>query len=462
MFFYCGLYPPFSDFFCDVMNTYGLHLLDFTPNAVLTMAVFAHLCENFVGVHPNVALFRHFFMPRVERGEPLAGGIAWISRAGKKETYLEGELRSKWDEWRADWCWVVEESPQPFTALRQAPAVRGNDWSALSVDDDKLKIATTRILRLRLAGLTVGAVGADFLRRRIAPLQARGRPAWEFGGPADIMRLRPGLNFNFTVIELDGILKEIFKHDPQHPEWFRLPAGVVPLCNNSSRDRICAMMPLCDSHGIAPTWQEPAGDVVQQFFDSLVEVAVNCDEKKLLTRDTIEQEMERIATRVEEAAAAAAAGEFGFTMEEADAALAMSLAEREQPEEEEELAAPDAESNEPAEGTGGPPPPGSLPGAGPGTQPPVQPRRRLSRIGDAAGRQAGQQPQRRTTRSTAASTVVAGAPPAVVATGAGSSRAGAAVPTKRPRDPTPPPRRAGGGPNFDLSALSSDEEEEEE
>ena len=76
LFFYCGLCPPFSEFFCDIMNTYGFRLLDFTPNAVLTMAVFAHLCENFVGVHPNVALFRHFFMPRVERGEPLFGGIA--------------------------------------------------------------------------------------------------------------------------------------------------------------------------------------------------------------------------------------------------------------------------------------------------------------------------------------------------------------------------------------------------
>src|SRR3954470_16090202 len=79
LFFYCGPFPPFSEFFCDIMNTYGLHLLDFTPNAVLTMAVFAHLCENFVGIHPNVALFRHFFSPRVEKGEPLSGGIAWIS-----------------------------------------------------------------------------------------------------------------------------------------------------------------------------------------------------------------------------------------------------------------------------------------------------------------------------------------------------------------------------------------------
>ena len=91
------------------------------------------------------------------------------------------------------------------------------------------------------------------------------------------------------------------------------------------------MMPLCDSHGIAPTWQEPAGDVVQQFFDSLVEVAVNADDKKLLTRDTTDQVMERITTRAEEAAAAAAAGEFGFTVEEADAESVMSLAEREWP-----------------------------------------------------------------------------------------------------------------------------------
>ena len=85
LFFYYGLCPPYSEFFCDVMNTYGLHLLDFTPNAVLTMAVFAHLCENFVGVYHNVALFRHYFTPRVEAGSPLSGGISWISRTHKKE-----------------------------------------------------------------------------------------------------------------------------------------------------------------------------------------------------------------------------------------------------------------------------------------------------------------------------------------------------------------------------------------
>ena len=40
----------------------------------------------------------------------------------------------------------------------------------MAPEDERLKIAITRILCLRLAGLTVGVVGADFLRRRIAPL----------------------------------------------------------------------------------------------------------------------------------------------------------------------------------------------------------------------------------------------------------------------------------------------------
>ena len=78
----------------------------------------------------------------------------------------------------------------------------------------------------------------------------------EFQNATNIMRLRPGLNFNFTVLELDAMLLELFKHDPQHPEEFRLLRSVIPLCNNSSLDRIRAMMPLCDSHGIVPTWQD--------------------------------------------------------------------------------------------------------------------------------------------------------------------------------------------------------------
>ena len=46
------------------------------------------------------------------------------------------------------------------------------------------------------------------------------------------------------------------------------------------------MMPLCDSQGIAPTWQEPADDVVRAFFDNLEQVPIRADEQRSLTRDT--------------------------------------------------------------------------------------------------------------------------------------------------------------------------------
>ena len=169
------------------------------------------------------------------------------------------------------------------------------------------------------------------------------------------MRLRPGLNFNFTVLELNAMLQELFKYDPGHPEVFRLPRGVVPLCNNSALSRIRAMMPLCDSHGIDSTWQEPAEEAVQAFFDTLEETPICADEKKGLTCDTTDKEMAYIATRLEEAAAAAAAGEFGYTVEEAEAAEAASLAEREEflgagePAGEGKPVGQDAEPSEPAE-----------------------------------------------------------------------------------------------------------------
>ena len=60
-----GLVPPFSDFFLEILQAYGLKHLHLTPSAILDLSVFAYACEAFVGVEPSVALFRHFFYPRI-------------------------------------------------------------------------------------------------------------------------------------------------------------------------------------------------------------------------------------------------------------------------------------------------------------------------------------------------------------------------------------------------------------
>ena len=72
-----GLVPPFSDFFLEILRAYGLKHLHLTPGAVLDLSIFAYACEAFVGVEPSVALFRHFFYPRIGKDGWLGGGVTF-------------------------------------------------------------------------------------------------------------------------------------------------------------------------------------------------------------------------------------------------------------------------------------------------------------------------------------------------------------------------------------------------
>jgi hypothetical protein len=59
---YCGLALSISPFFLLLLEELGLQLQHLTPHSILQAAIFAHLCEMFVGVAPSTFLFRHFFM----------------------------------------------------------------------------------------------------------------------------------------------------------------------------------------------------------------------------------------------------------------------------------------------------------------------------------------------------------------------------------------------------------------
>ena len=49
---------------------------------------------------------------------------------------------------------------------------------------------------------------------------------------------------------------------PARGPLFKLPAGVVPLCNNSSRSDIISMMLEFSTHCLIPNWDEPPEDQV--------------------------------------------------------------------------------------------------------------------------------------------------------------------------------------------------------
>lgn len=60
-FFYCGFGLPTSDFFRGILEYYGLQIYHLNPNSILHIAIFIHVCEAFLGIHPHFNLFRRLF-----------------------------------------------------------------------------------------------------------------------------------------------------------------------------------------------------------------------------------------------------------------------------------------------------------------------------------------------------------------------------------------------------------------
>ena len=89
-----GLVLPFSAFFMQVLDTYGVQLAHLSPNSVVILAVFAHLCEMFVGVLPSMTLFWHFFILRAERKKKgsdnaeVVGCCNFCLREGVGDAYI--------------------------------------------------------------------------------------------------------------------------------------------------------------------------------------------------------------------------------------------------------------------------------------------------------------------------------------------------------------------------------------
>ena len=99
------------------------------------------------------------------------------------------------------------------------------------------------------------------------------------------MRLRPGLDHNFTVLAHAHLCQRLFQLDvcrdgeveqtgkaaraaakvgkALRGPFFKLPVGVVPLCNNSRWSEIIAMMSDCNAHGPDPSWKESEDAKVQ-------------------------------------------------------------------------------------------------------------------------------------------------------------------------------------------------------
>ena len=87
-----GLALPTSDFSHGLLYYYGIQIHHLTPESILHLSIFVHLCEAFLGIKPHFELFRRLYslVPQPSRNEMGSFGCAHLElRTEITEKYLE-------------------------------------------------------------------------------------------------------------------------------------------------------------------------------------------------------------------------------------------------------------------------------------------------------------------------------------------------------------------------------------
>nr|AAK92548.1 Hypothetical protein [Oryza sativa Japonica Group]AAP52875.1 retrotransposon protein, putative, unclassified [Oryza sativa Japonica Group] len=252
-----GLVPPFSSFFMDVLEFYDLQMAHLTPNAVMTLSIFAHLCEMFIGVRPSLQLFRWFFTAQPVSPPSVVGGCYFQPRGPVLSRYIPCVLRKKWDDWKSDWFYTPLADEARLRLPSQPPA-QASSWRAPVDLGDGYDAVLDRLAGLRSQGLTGAMVYGDYLRRRIAPLQRRARGAWEYTGSEDYMRTHQGHKWDWVPEDLRMVVQRVL--NLSSVEASLIPQGVLPLCSDPDRANILTIMQAVGASGErAPRGHDGAG-----------------------------------------------------------------------------------------------------------------------------------------------------------------------------------------------------------
>jgi hypothetical protein len=248
----CGLALPMSPFFMLLLEDLGLQLQHLTPHSILQAAIFAHLCEMFVGVVPCTSLFRHFFvLVKSEKAKDHLRAYYFQTRADSARSYISSLSGARWENWRAEWVIASTEASDRLVLPSEGPRIEKKQWRAKPPLAPEFEPVLGRIESLASGGLTSMHVVGDFLQRRITPLQARARLSRWFSGTNDPSRVQrsPGTNLSWEELELlvKGITGESFV-----AKSLILPEGIPPLCDDPGlRTATLDSLPTLDESGVA-------------------------------------------------------------------------------------------------------------------------------------------------------------------------------------------------------------------
>ncbi|KAK1661926.1 hypothetical protein QYE76_050085 [Lolium multiflorum] len=200
-----GLSPPIHDFLRGLLFVYGIQLHHLTPNSILHISIFITLCECFLGVAPNWALWKRIFCIRRNGSHNITYNIGGVVICVRTDVdYFDVKFPDSVQGWRKRWLYIHEESANsiehniiPFDG--NAKIQRRRSWDAEASEEEK-KATEALMSRIRQLQNTRGKelsgvqITAYFLKIRVQPLQARKNPLWTYSGVNDANRISGDLS----------------------------------------------------------------------------------------------------------------------------------------------------------------------------------------------------------------------------------------------------------------------------
>jgi hypothetical protein len=192
-----GFGVPASRFMQALLHYYGVELHNLNPNSIAQGAIFAAVCEGFLGIDPHWDLWTHLFSAKLfalmtgekkVRMAVRAGGCTLQLRQTRAQQYIPAILVSLNKGWQRRWFYLRNDDGRLPSFSQRVVTALGSNWhyGATRERQEKLQPLLEALQELRYGGLTAAGVVAAINRRRVLPLAERRLPLSEMMPRVDL------------------------------------------------------------------------------------------------------------------------------------------------------------------------------------------------------------------------------------------------------------------------------------
>jgi len=182
-----GLGAPPSRFMRALCHHYWVELQHFSPNAITVAAVFAAVCDGYLGMMPHWELWLHLYRGELFNAPAGAAGVrrpvrAWclnlVLKTGKTERrreYIPVGLSTNHAGWDSQWFYLRNDDDLLPAYTGRLFTERSVNWTygVVQVHQSRLDRLLDALKKLRLEGLSAALVLSAVHHRRVLPLMSR-------------------------------------------------------------------------------------------------------------------------------------------------------------------------------------------------------------------------------------------------------------------------------------------------